>query len=182
MRLSRILTTMACLVVCAASQAQTSFCHDERLRKQLIESGFLHSPLPIDTLDSYEAGGWRKAVVSETGQLAGLPIEMGFRKKPGVRAVGSPGDPDYATYGGCQITYDLGGRNLEDYNRIEFWIYPDCKGLSVVNVDLAFINGNVPAKPGYNIPSGSHLVNLKPGIWNRCFPEIDEYQRDKSSG
>lgn len=76
----------------------------------------------------------------------------------------------------------MGGRNLEDYNRIEFWIYPDCKGLSIVNVDLAFINGNVPAKPGYNMPSGSHLVNLKPGIWNRCFLEINEYQRDQVLG
>lgn len=182
MRPSRILTTMICLVVCALSQAQTTFCHDERLRNQLIESGYLHSPLPVDTLYSYEANGWRKAVVSETGPLAGLPIEMEFRKKPGFRAVGSPGDPDYATYGGCQVTYDLGGRNLEDYNRIEFWIYPDCKGLSIVNVDLAFINGNVPAKPGYNRPSGSHLVNLKPGIWNRCFLEINEYQRDQVLG
>ena len=70
MRPSRILTTMICLVVCALSQAQTTFCHDERLRNQLIESGFLHSPLPVDTLDSYEANGWRKAVVSETRATA----------------------------------------------------------------------------------------------------------------
>ena len=182
MKLLRTLTTTACLVVCTLSQAQTTFCHDEQLRKQLIESGFLHSPLPVDTLDSHEAAGWKKAVISETGPLDGLPMEMGFRKKPGFRAVGSPGDPDYATYGGCQVTYNLGGRNLEDYNRIEFWIFPDCKGLSVVNVDLSFINGDVPAKLGYNSPSGSHLVNLKPGVWNKCFLEIDEYQRDNVIG
>ncbi len=182
MRPFKIPAVIACLAVCAFSQAQTTFCHDKQLRGQLIESGFLHSPLPVDTLGSHEAAGWRKTVVSETGPLAGLPIEMEFRKKPGFRAVGSPGDPDYATYGGCQVTYDLEGRNLEDYNRIEFWIYPDCEGLSVVNVDLAFINGDVPIKPGYNTPSGSHLVNLKPGIWNRCFLEIDEYQRDHVIG
>ena len=181
MRATQILMTI-CIVTCTASHAQTTFCHDEQLRKQIISSGFLHSPLPVDTLDSHEAHGWKKTVISETGPLPGLPLEMSFSKRPGQRAVGSPGDPDYATYGGCQTTYDIGGKNLEEYNRIEFWIYPECKGMSIVNVNLSFITGDTPDKPGFNRPSGSHLVNLRPGTWNKCFLEIDEYQRDNVLG
>lgn len=171
-----------CVMTCTLSHAQTTFCHDEQLRKQIMRSGFIHSPLPVDTLDSHEAQGWGKKVVYETGPLPGLPMEMNFKKKPGQRAVGSPGDPDYATYGGCQTTYNLGGKNLEDYNRIAFWIYPECKGLSIVNVSLSFISDDTPDKPGFNRPSGSHLINLRPGTWNRCFLEIDEYQRDRVLG
>lgn len=182
MKSFRILTIISCLTICAFSQAQPTFCLDKKLRKQLIESNFLHSPLPNDTIDSHEADEWRKPVISETGPLAGLPIKMEYQNKPGFRAAGAPDDPDYATYGGCQVTYDLKGLNLEDFNRIEFWIYPECQGLSIVNIDLTFINADVPAKPGYNRPSGAHLVNLKPGIWNRCFLEIDEYQRDQVVG
>lgn len=183
---------------------QVRLAQDAKLEKQLIESGLVHQPLPLNTGNSYEASGWKKEVLqsiplvqsssaegwSHSGMgtmtysrektLSGKgSIKLQFPTYTGKRATGSPSDPDYATYGNSSITCHLNGANLEEYNRIVFSIYPDCDGARVVNMNLTFVNDDTPAKSGYNRPSGSHLINLVNKEWNKCFLEIDEYQRDK---
>lgn len=156
--------------------AQSGFCIDGNLAEQIVESGFIHSPLPLDAEGSYEAYGLKKAVLQE--ERAGLaPLEISFVHKD-VRAVGSPGDRDYATYGSHGAGWKIGGRNLEKYNRLVFRIFAECDGNDVVNVSLNFRNGNVPDKAGYWHPSGSHFISLKNRQWNECYLDIDEYQRD----
>ena len=173
--------------------AQTRLTQDVELEKQLYESGLIHQPLPLNTENSFEANGWKKKVlqsvpvsnenaISEDGNenTSGKgPVKLQYATSTGKRATGSPSDPDYATYGNRSVTYHLHGANLEEYNRIAVSIYPDCDGARVVNMNLTFVNADTPAKPGYNQPSGSHLINLVNKEWNHCFLEIDEYQRDK---
>lgn len=182
---------------------QTRLTQDSKLEQQLLESGLIHQPLPIDTEHSFEANGWKKKIVqskvlnnestdgwshfgvgnitfSQEKSVEGKgSIKLQFPTSTGKRAKGSPDDPDYATYGNSGVTYHLNGENLEGYNRIVFSIYPDCDGMRVVNMNLSFSNGRVPHKEGYNQPTGAHLINLVNKQWNHCFLEIDEYQRDQ---
>ncbi len=178
---------------------------DKALEQELYESGLVHRPLALDVAKSYEYAGWSKKVldsISWTGLGLGeeawshsgegtfgfsrektvsgeASIRLSFPTYTGRRATGPADDPDYATYGNSGVTCRLGGKNLEAYNRFVFHIYPDCEGARVVNMNLSFVNADTPRKPGYNSPSGTHLVNLVNRQWNRCFLEIDEYQRDK---
>lgn len=186
------------------THAQVSLTQDAQLEKQIYESGLIHQPLPLNTANSFEANGWKKEVVQSTSLTSSAlsdgwshsgagsmsfskektvsgkgSIKLQFPTYTGKRAIGSSSDPDYATYGNSSITYHLNGANLEKYNRIVFSIYPDCDGARIVNMNLTFVNGDTPAKPGYNQPSGSHLINLINKEWNQCFLEINEYQRDK---
>ena len=183
---------------------QSKLTEDALLERQLLETGLIHAPLPLDTARSFEARGMKKEVIAERplttgegtsgwqhsgkGEISFSPqkslsgqgsIRLTFPTSTGKRAVGSPSDPDYATYGNARITYRVGGENWEKYNRIRFSIYPDCDGARIVNMNLTFDNDSSTPKAGYNPPSGSHLINLVNKTWNHCFLEIDEYQRDK---
>lgn len=158
---------------------QFRLTQDSCLEKQILESGLIHQPLPLNTENSFETNGWKKEILQSVPLVSSGNLKLQFPTYTGKRAVGPPSDPDYATYGDNSVSYHLNGANLEKYNRIAFSIYPDCDGARVVNMNLTFVNANTPIKKGYNQPSGSHLVNLVNKKWNQCFLEIDEYQRDK---
>lgn len=176
---------------------QKLLTHDEQLEQQLYCSGLVHRPLPLDVSKSFETNGWKKEILrSDTldidknseawthlgeGRMSfcNNGVLLQFATSTGKRAIGSPSDPDYAIYGTSGIAYQVQGCNWENYNRIAFSIYPDCEGARVVNMNLTFVNADVPKKDGYNEPSGNHLINLVNKEWNHCFLEIDEYQRDK---
>lgn len=183
---------------------QSHLTEDAQLEKQLRETGLIHAPLPPDTTRSFEAKGLKKEVIAERPLTIGKGIDgwhhagkgeisfstrktlsgkgsirLSFPTCTGERAVGSASDPDYATYGNARATYSVDRENWEPYNRIYFSIYPDCDGARIVNMNLTFTNDSSTPKAGYNPPSGSHLINLVNKTWNRCFLEIDEYQRDK---
>ena len=184
--------------------SQSRLAEDAQLEKQLHETGLIHAPLPLNTERSFEekalkkevlssqpltasdgTDGWRhsgkgKMSFSREKSVSGKgSIRLSFPTYTGKRATGSPSDPDYATYGNSRVTYHVNGKNWEGYNRISFFIYPDCDGARVVNMNLTFTNDTSTPKEGYNSPSGSHLINLVNKTWNHCFLEIDEYQRDK---
>ena len=157
--------------------SQNPLTEDALLEKQIYETGLIHAPLPLNTSRSFEENALKKEVLSSQ-PLTETEGADGWTYT-GKRAAGSPSDPDYATYGNSRITYHVDGRNWEKYNRIYFSIYPDCDGARVVNMNLTFTNDSSTPKQGYNLPSGSHLINLVNKQWNHCFLEIDEYQRDK---
>lgn len=203
--MTRPLAILLYLLICNLySYSQNRIANDKQLEQQLFESGFIHSPLPVDTLHSFETAALQKEVIKSTvvpiekstanWSKSGIgtltfsnertvsgkgSIKLQFPTSTGKRAVGSPSDPDYATYGNSGITCHLNGKNLEQYNCITFYIYPDCDGTRVVNMNLTFNNADHAPKQGYNQPTGSHLINLVNKQWNRCILEIDEYRRDK---
>lgn len=192
------------LLFTGRAYCQVRLTQDSLLEKQLYESGLIHQPLPVNTENSFEASARKKEVLHSVPLTPSAGIEgwkhsgwgsmsfcrdktisgkgsikLQFPTFTGKRATGSPSDPDYATYGNSGVTCHLDGANLEKYNRIAFSIYPDCDGARIVNMNLTFVNASTTPKPGYNPPSGSHLINLVNKAWNHCFLEIDEYQRDK---
>ncbi len=181
--------------------AQVQICQDQALNQALIQTGLIHSPLPLDASHSYEANNRKKTVLYSTPlypekntsgwQHKGLgkitsstektmtgdqTIKLEFPTSTGVRATGSPSDLDYATYGNIHVNYPVNGENWEKYNRIEFYIYPDCEGSRVVNLNFSFENENNSGENGHN--HASHLINLINRQWNRCFFELGEFNRD----
>ncbi|MCC8186139.1 MAG: glycoside hydrolase family 9 protein [Bacteroides sp.] len=184
--------------------AQKLWVPDTLLNRQIYETGLIHSPLPVDASRSYEAIGRQKKIVSSRplsipkdlhgwkhsgkGEMAYSiertlsgdgSLKLHYATSTGERAVGSPDDPDYATYGNAGVIFEVGEENWEGFNRIAFHIYPDCDGARVVNMNLFFHNDSDTIKAGYNQPSGAHLINLVNKQWNTCFLDIDEYQRDR---
>jgi len=184
--------------------AQQPLTSDKKLEEDLIRTGIIHSPLSLDESKSFENSELKKKILyneplykgeyktrwshfglgemtfSDQKTLSGnQSVRLAYQVNTGKRAQGSPSDPDYATYGNASVSFDAKEANWEKYNRIEFYIYPDCEGARVVNMDLSFENDNTIKKESYNPSSGSHLINLKNKEWNRCFLNIGEYQRDK---
>lgn len=162
------------------------FALDEDFARQLVESGFVHTPLPLDYSRSNEEAGLAKPVINEIAveNLGGKwenrgegsisvkdnQLHMFFSPFTGRRAVGVPSDPDCATYGNAVAAYDLEKVDLSGWNRIRFRVFPDCPGARVTNLNLVF-NGSEP-----------HLVNLVNGQWNECFLDIDNIERSSVSG
>lgn len=159
---------------------------------QLIASGYIHSPLPLDTAASLDAYAAKKHVLAErrldthshwSHQGHGYMTEteggaaMTYATTTGERAKGAPDDPDYATYGRCSISLDLDGENWEDFNRLAFDITPRADGCRVAVINLDFENGGAP-KEGFNRPTGSHQINLRNFERNTCYLEIADLQRD----
>jgi len=185
-------------------QVQQRLAIDEILEKDIIRTGIIHSPLQLDNSKSAETIGLQKKILSieqlnKENNLSNWShygygemsysydktisqkgsVRLSYPTSTGKRAQGPMSDPDYATYGNAGISFDVGGVNWEKYNRIAFYIYPDCDGARVVNMNLSIENGNTRMKEVYNRQSGSHLINLVNKQWNRCYLEIGEYQRDK---
>ncbi|MDR2040208.1 MAG: glycoside hydrolase family 9 protein [Bacteroidales bacterium] len=203
----KIRTTLAVLAISfygASSFAQTKLTQDPVLEKEIIKTGLIHSPLSLNTENSFETNGLKKKIStvstlcdmktingwSHSGQgrmshskqktVSGNgSLRIEYPTYTGKRAKGSPSDPDYATYGNVGVTYQTGEANWENYNRIEFYIYPDCDGARVVNLNLSFHNNGSSDSPGPR--SASHLINLVNKQWNRCFLDIGDFQRNKVS-
>jgi hypothetical protein len=205
--LSKTVTLLLLAVCGVVSGQQLRPTGDESLDREIIRTGFIHSPLPLDNSRSYESYGLKKKVLhseplpaasrassplagwshsglgamtfSKTTTVSGNgSIRLSYPTFTGKRAKGPASDPDYAVYGHAGVSYAAGSADWEKFNRIAFYIYPDCAGARVVNINFTFVNEGA-GKPGYNRQSGGHLVNLANREWNRCFLDIGEYQRDR---
>ncbi|MDR1258453.1 MAG: glycoside hydrolase family 9 protein [Tannerellaceae bacterium] len=164
---------------------------DVALAQDIITTGLIHSPLPLDDSRSFEAGelkkkvlyseplsrengisdwrhtGWGRIDYSEKQTVSGNgSLRLAFPTHTGIRVKGSDSDPDYGTYGNARAVFSVKGGNWEKYNRIAFSIFPDCEGARVVNLNLSF-------------NSVSHLINLVNRQWNHCFLNIENIQRTK---
>ncbi|MBO5980465.1 MAG: glycoside hydrolase family 9 protein [Bacteroidales bacterium] len=138
----------------------TDDCHSDDFRRALEKSGFLHEPLTVSEELSYENLTANGKVIEAIMPVKGS-WELVLVNDTGVRATGSPDDPDYATYGNFHIDIPVNVTDSETgYNRISFMVYPDCEGMGVTNINL-------------NIPGVSHLINLKNRQWNHCTLEAD---------
>lgn len=156
-----VLVAAAGLYICAGLQSCSSPCRcDSGLEKALIESGYLHEPLPSDEDLSYENLTVRKKEVEHSVPVPGC-WTLTLMNDTGTRATGSPDDPDYATYGTFSISIPVPDLEEEEgLNRITFRVYPDCEGMGVTNINLG-------------MPGISSLINLKNRSWNTCSLEAD---------
>src|SRR6478752_3220793 len=101
---------------------------DDNLRKDIIESGYLHSPLPLDYSKSLESAGLKKKVVATTmlcdmetinkwshKGFGGVRLtdERSISGKRSLRLVGQTTNPTFLNWGiglgTSMATYDVGG-------------------------------------------------------------------------
>lgn len=121
------LVAAACAGLLMASSQSCSMNEDrysDDFRKALEKSGFLHEPLTVSEELSYENLTAKGKVIE-----ASMPVEGSWKlvlvNDTGVRATGSPDDPDYATYGNFHIDIPVNVTDSETgYNRISFMVHP----------------------------------------------------------
>ncbi len=182
---------------------KTPFAMGENLRGQIEETGYLHKALPLDLDNSLErlglakkvisqsvlcdmksAAGWKSAgpgTLSRTGRVTPAGNVSMRMETPTAWNAWPQENPegDYTPFFRQHAIFQVDGRDLSEYNRIRFWVYPDCPGVYAVNIDLLYQNdGEVKIPDPYN-REGRHEINLVNGKWNECFLEIPELPRDR---
>ena len=171
---------------------------DEKLKSDIRNTGFVHSPLPLDYSKSFETFGLtKKVLLSEmlcdmedlnkwshrgVGSMR-LTTERSISGKYSLKLVGPTfidALPEWGLgRGTCMASYDIGGNNWEKFNRLHFYIYPDCEGARSIYLNLYVENDGKIKVPDKYEREGYHEINLINGQWNECFIEMTELPRDK---
>jgi hypothetical protein len=170
---------------------------------RLSAGAYLHRPLPPERENSLEQLGLRKQVLDQK-PLCDMSGITGWRGE-GIGVISRDGeltpaghtslrlqlpsslprwpdenpDGDYTAFGKGFAFYDVAGEDWTAYNRIHFWIRPDCPGARTVNIALIYANDGVEKIPDIYYREGYHEVNLINREWNECFLEIPNLPRDR---
>lgn len=171
---------------------------DEKLKEDIRNTGYVHSPLPLDYSKAFETWAINKKVVlsdmlcdmeemagwSHTG-IGGMyrTAERSKSGKHSLRLVAPTTVDEFLGWGlgfGTSLaSFDVGGKNWEKYNRIRFSIFPDCEGARSIYLNLYVENDGEIKVPDVYGREGYHEINLINGQWNECFLEMTELARDK---
>jgi hypothetical protein len=189
-----IIVTFLISLSCSFSFSQT----DEKLKSDIRNTGYIHSPLPLDQSKSFETFGLTKKVT-----VSDMLCDMEDIKKWSHKGVGTMSQTSERSISGkyslkltaptilsefldwgigrgtSMATFDAGGKNWEKYNRIRFNIYPDCEGARSIYLNLYVENDGKIKVPDQYGREGFHEINLVNGQWNECFVEMSELPRDK---
>jgi hypothetical protein len=171
---------------------------DEKLKSDIRNTGYVHSPLPLDYSKSFETFGLTKKVL-----VSDMLCDMEDMKKWSHTGIGTMYQTSERSISGkyslklsaptfvnelptwglgrgtSMATFDVGGKNLEKYNRIHLHIYPDCEGARSIYLNLYVENDGKIKVPDQYGREGFHEINLINGRWNECFVEMSELARDK---
>jgi hypothetical protein len=189
-----IIVTFLISLSCSFSFSQT----DEKLKSDIRNTGYIHSPLPLDQSKSFETFGLTKKVI-----VSDMLCDMEDIKKWSHKGVGTMSQTSERSISGkyslkltaptilseflgwgigrgtSMATFDASGKNWEKYNRIRFNIYPDCEGARSIYLNLYVENDGKIKVPDQYGREGFHEINLVNGQWNECFVEMSELPRDK---
>lgn len=171
---------------------------DEKLKEDIRNTGYVHSPLPLDYSKSFETFGLtKKVLVSDKlcdmedisqwshkgiGQIS-QSVERSKDGMHSLRLAAPVTSPEMPTWGlgrgTCLASFNVGGKNWEKYNRIHFYIYPNCEGARSIYLNLYVENDGKTKVPDKYGREGYHEINLINGQWNECFVEMSGLARDK---
>lgn len=187
-------TCIVLLCYCFVLPAQV----DEKLKEDIRNTGYIHSPLPLDHSKSFETFGLTKKVLGSDmlcdmedmsnwfHKGIGTIYQTDERSKDGKHSLRLSAPTTVSEFlgwglglGTCMASYDVGGENWEQYNRLHFYIYPDCEGARSIYLNLYIENDGEIKVPDKYGREGYHEINLVNGQWNECFLEITELARDK---
>lgn len=189
------LPLLIALFLCQSADCQP----DKSLQKEVVASGFIHQPLPLDYSKSFETFGITKNAVksdllADMESLRGwthagsgnirLTNERSISGKNSLRLVAVARPDTLGMNRGIlfsSATYDVGGANWEKYNRIRLFVYPNCEGVRSIYLNMNIYNDGKIKVPDPYKREGQHEINLINGQWNECFLEIPELPRDKVS-
>jgi hypothetical protein len=175
--------------------AQTQVSEDLELDKAIKESGFIHTLLPVKSPKSFEAAAEKKEILYAE-PLCELREGLPGWQHIGLGTMAFSKDMTLSGKGSIRVEYPaksytdeiksfvdflVNGENWERFNRVSFWVYPDCEGARIVHMSLLLHNdGKVKIPYDYN-REGAHYINLVNKEWNHVLLEIDENGRDKVS-
>lgn len=192
----RKLTVITLIILCNSCFmfSQT----DEKLKNDIRNTGYVHSPLPLDYSKAYETFGLTKKVL-----ISDVLCDMEDMSKWSHKGIGSMSQTDERSVSGrhslrlvaptfvselptwglgrgtSMASFDVGGQNWEKYNRIHLYVYPDCEGARSIYLNLYVENDGKVKVPDKYGREGYHEMNLINGKWNECFVEMSELARDK---
>lgn len=190
------LITIYLLLLCSTSCMLAQI--DEKLKEDVRNTGYVHSPLPLDYSKAFETWALHKEVTasevlcdmedlnkwSHKG-IGGMYL-TDERKKSGkhsLRLVAPTTVDEFLGwglgFGTSMATLDVGGQNWEKYNRIRLSIFPNCEGARSIYLNLYVENDGKIKVPDKYGREGYHEINLINGQWNECFVEMSELARDK---
>lgn len=195
-RVAVTLLSVATTLTISSLQAQSL---DPTLNRQIVESGYLHRPLPLDESRSLETRGLAKEVVRSKSLCTMSNISawkhtgIGNISHSTRHTISGEGslrieiphiveeweNGDHVNYGTSQTTLQLGGADWRDYNRVMFYVYPDCEGMDIMHLNLYLYNDGEQKIPDEYGREGAHEVHLVNRTWNKCYLEIGEMPRDK---
>lgn len=184
---------------CMAAMGMSAQESSQQMKEILIESGVIHRPLPLDVSRSLEEAGLKKKILASTSLCTFESLKgwnhhgIGKMERSTEKSITGNGslkltvptdrsewkNSDHAVYGYSQATFDVEGANWEKYNRIFFYIYPDCEGSRNVHLNLYLHNDGIQKIPDEYGREGAHEINLINRQWNKCYLEITELPRDR---
>lgn len=189
-----IILTILLSLNCNFSFSQT----DEKLKSDIRNTGYIHSPLPLDQSKSFETFGLTKKVL-----VSDMLCDMEDMEKWSHKGIGAMSQTHERSISGknslrltaptvvnefldwgigrgtSMATFEVSGKNWEKYNRIRFNIFPDCEGARSIYLNLYVENDGKIKVPDQYGREGFHEINLVNGQWNECFVEMSELARDK---
>lgn len=174
----------------------------EQFKNDLIRSGFIHRPLPLYPEGSLEKQWESRKVIAKEAiwnkDTKTLPIHSGEgeviyeKSQAGDRVFALEGktvtycwpeamspDGDCAFYGTVHAKFQWKGENWEDFDRLSFWVKPECDGARTVNINVGITNEGSIKVPDEYYREGNHVVNLINHQWNQCSWEFGGMARDK---
>lgn len=172
---------------------------DRKLKADVVGTGYIHAPLPLDESKSFEKTfGSYKAVLNSvslcdmetldgwTHTGVGTIALTSERSRNGSHSLRleAPAHPEKMLgwglgRGTCLASYNVGGASWEGYNRLHFYIYPSCEGARSIYLNLYVENDGEVKVPDKYGREGYHEINLKNNQWNECFVEMTGLARDK---
>ena len=170
----------------------------DEFKRQLINTGYIHSPLKADDDKSTEARLLRKSVLDSRPLWDGKSRDVWITSGTGGIALFAGGclkmtaparadhwpenesqDGDYAGFGVFKAALRLPDEDWRSYNRLVCRIRPECMGFHHPLIKVELVNDGVEKIPDVYMREGFHDINLKNHEWNNCVWEFPDLPRDK---
>lgn len=88
-------------------------------------------------------------------------------------------DPSGRGWGSSGLIRHFDGEDWRKFNRISFWIYPDCEGTYITSLGLQLHNDGIEKLPALFGQEGDNSIVLRNHEWNHVVWEIGNVARDK---
>ena len=134
---------------------------DARVTARIIESKKMVTRMSYSTLTAH---------TGKKSLLMKLPTRME-----------GPGPKSGRGWGRAGIIRSFDQEDLSQYNRISFWIYPDCPGYYQDWLEMRFFNEGKEKLPALFGQEGENTVLLRNKEWNHVLWDISNVARDKIS-
>lgn len=169
---------------------------DEKLKRALEETLYIHYPLPTETEAGLEEKQLKKQADAEKRLWDNTPekwetegigrilfreneIELETNTREEFWQANESQKGVYSTFGDFTAFLDVSDQDCSGFNQLVFEIRPECDGLHSPMVRAGYENDGVKKIPDEYSREGFHAVSLRNHEWNHCVWDISELPHDK---